>query len=121
MWADHNLHLDEAQELIKRALQLDPNNGAYLDTLGWLEFHQGKAEAALNDLLRAAQKMKHDDPVVFEHIGDAYTKLNQIAQAMETWQKALALDPQNKRLAEKIDRTKTRMSKGQPPNGNPIE
>jgi len=121
MWADHNLHLDEAQELIKRALQLDPNNGAYLDTLGWLEFRQGKAEAALNDLLRAAQKMKHDDPVVFEHIGDAYAKLNQIAQAMETWQKALALDPQNKRLAEKIDRTKTRMSKGQPPNGNPIE
>jgi tetratricopeptide (TPR) repeat protein len=121
MWADHNLHLDEAQELIKHALQLDPNNGAYLDTLGWLEFRQGKVEAALNDLLRAAQKMKHDDPVVFEHIGDAYAKLNQIAQAMETWQKALALDPQNKRLAEKIDRTKTRMSKGQPPNANPVE
>ena len=121
MWADHNSHLDEAQELIKRALQLDPNNGAYLDTLGWLEFRQGKAEAALNDLLRAVQKMKHDDPVVFEHIGDAYAKLNQIAQAMESWQKALALDPQNKRLAEKIDRTKTRMSKGQPPNANPVE
>ncbi len=121
MWADHNLHLDEAQELIKHALQLDPNNGAYLDTLGWLEFRQGKVEAALNDLVRAAQKMKHDDPVVFEHIGDAYAKLNQIAQAMETWQKALALDPQNKRLAEKIDRTKTRMSKGQPPNANPVE
>jgi tetratricopeptide (TPR) repeat protein len=121
MWAEHNSHLDEAQDLIKRALQLDPNNGAYLDTLGWLEFRQGKVEAALNDLLRAAQKMKQDDPVVFEHIGDAYAKLNQVAQAMETWQKALALDPQNKRLVEKIDRTKTKMSKGQPPNANPVE
>jgi tetratricopeptide (TPR) repeat protein len=121
MWADHNSHLDEAQELIKRALQLDPNNGAYLDTLGWLEFRQGKFEAALNDLLRAAQKIKRDDPVIFEHIGDAYAKLNRMAQAMENWQKALALDLQNKRLAEKIDITKTKMSKGQPPNANPVE
>jgi tetratricopeptide (TPR) repeat protein len=121
MWADHNSHLDEAQELIKRALQLDPNNGAYLDTLGWLEFRQGKFEGALNDLLRAAQKIKRDDPVVFEHIGDAYAKLNRMAQAMENWQKALALDPQNKRLAEKIDSAKTKVSKGQPPNANPVE
>jgi tetratricopeptide (TPR) repeat protein len=121
MWADHNSHLDEAQELIKRALQLDPNNGAYLDTLGWLEFRQGKFEAALNDLLHAAQNMKRDDPIVFEHIGDAYAKLNQMAHAMENWQKALGLDPQNKRLAEKIDTTKTKMSKGQPPNANPVE
>ena len=121
MWADHNLHLDEAQELIKHALQLDPNNGAYLDTLGWLEFRQGKVEAALNDLVRAAQNMKRDDPVVFEHIGDAYAKLNQMAQAMENWKKALGLDPQNKRLAEKIDSTKTKISKGQPPNANPVE
>lgn len=121
MWADHNSHLDEAQELIKRALKLDPNNGAYLDTLGWLEFHQGKFEAALNDLLRAAQKMKRDDPVVFEHIGDAYAKLNQMAQAIQNWQRALGLDPQNKRLTERIDSTKTKMSKGQPPNANPVE
>jgi hypothetical protein len=40
---------------------------------------------------------------------------------MEAWQKALTLDPQNKRLADKIDKTKTQMSKGQPPNANPIQ
>lgn len=121
MWADQNSHLDEAQELIKRALQADPNNGAYIDTLGWLEFRYGRFEAALNDLLRAAQKLTHDDPIVFEHIGDAYAKLNKIPQAMESWQKALALDPQNKRLAEKIDKTKTKVSKGQLQNANPVE
>ena len=121
MWADHNTHLDEAQEMVKRALQLDPDNGAYIDTLGWLEFQQGKFEQALADLLRAARKMPHDDLVVFEHIGDTYSKLNKIPQAIEAWQKALALDPQNKRLAEKIDNTKTKMSKGQPPNANPIQ
>lgn len=121
MWADHSSHLEEAQEMIKRALQADPNNGAYIDTLGWLEFRQGKFEQALTDLLRAAGKMTHDDPIVFEHIGDAYSKLSKIPQAMESWQKALALDPQNKRLAEKIDNTKTKMSKGPPPNANPIQ
>ena len=41
--------------MIKHALQLDPNNGAYLDSLGWVEFRQGKFDQALADLLRAAQ------------------------------------------------------------------
>jgi tetratricopeptide (TPR) repeat protein len=121
MWADRNSHLDEAEEMIKHALQIDPNNGAYLDTLGWLEFRRGKFDAALSDLMRAAKKITRDDPIVFEHIGDTYAKLNKIPQAMEAWQKALTLDPQNKRLAEKIDNTKTKMSKGPPPAGNPIQ
>lgn len=119
MWAEHNMHLDEAADMIKRALQIDPNNGAYLDSLGWLEFRQGKYEAALGDLQRAAQNMTRDDPVVFEHIGDAYSKLNRAAQALEAWQKARTLDPQNKNLAEKIDNAKTKMSKGDSPSANP--
>ena len=119
MWAEHNMHLDEAADMIKRALQIDPNNGAYLDSLGWLEFRQGKYEAALGDLQRAAQNMTRDDPVVFEHIGDAYSKLNRAPQALEAWQKARTLDPQNKNLAEKIDNAKTKVSKGDSPGTNP--
>ncbi|MEY2542088.1 MAG: hypothetical protein QOI22_1690 [Verrucomicrobiota bacterium] len=119
MWAQQNTHLDEAEEMIKRALQIDPNNGAFLDTLGWVEFQKGKFDQALVDLLRAAQNMAHDDPVVFDHIGDTYLKLNKGAQALEAWQKAANIDPQNKILAEKIDKMKTKLSKGQPPNANP--
>jgi tetratricopeptide (TPR) repeat protein len=121
MWAEHNMHLDEAADMIKRALQIDPNNGAYLDSLGWVEFRQGKFDQALSDLLRAAQNMTRDDPVVFEHIGDTYLKLNRMSQALEAWQKAITLDPQNKKLAEKIDNAKTKMSKGQAANPNPIQ
>jgi tetratricopeptide (TPR) repeat protein len=120
MWADHNMRLDEAEQMIKLALQADPNNGAYIDTLGWLEYQQGKFDQALVDLLRAAQKLTRDDPVVFEHIGDAFAKMNKMAQAVDAWQKALNLDPKNKKLSEKIDNAKTKMSKGQPPNANPI-
>jgi len=121
MWADHNLHMDEAEDMIKRALQIEPNNGAYLDSLGWLEFRQRKFDQALADLLRAAKNMVHDDPVVFEHIGDTYLKLNRVPQALEAWQKAMALDPQNKQLAEKIESTRTTMSKGAPAKQNPLQ
>jgi tetratricopeptide (TPR) repeat protein len=118
MWAEHNMHLDEAEQMIKLALQADPNNGAYIDTLGWLEFREGKLDQALIDLLRAAQKLTRDDPVVFEHIGDTFAKMNKTAQALDAWQKALNLDPKNKNLSEKIDNAKTKMSKGQPSNAN---
>jgi Flp pilus assembly protein TadD len=74
----------------------------------------------LSDLLRAAQKLTRDDPVVLEHIGDACAKLNKSVQALDAWQKALNLVPQNKKLADKIDNAKTKMSKGQPPNANQI-
>ncbi|MFN2540824.1 MAG: tetratricopeptide repeat protein [Chthoniobacterales bacterium] len=119
MWVEQNLHLDEAESMIKRALQSEPNNGAFLDSLGWLEFRQGKFEQSLTDLLRATKNMTRDDPVVFEHIGDTYLKLQRVPQALEAWQKALAMDPQNKKLVDKIESTRTTMSKGEPPKSGP--
>jgi tetratricopeptide (TPR) repeat protein len=116
MWVQQNAHLEEAEAMIKRALQSEPNNGAFLDSLGWLEFRQGKLDQALADLLQAAKNVTRDDPVVFEHIGDTYLQLKRVPQALEAWQKALALDPQNKTLAEKIESTKTMMSKSEPPH-----
>jgi tetratricopeptide (TPR) repeat protein len=112
MWADHNMHLDEAKEMIERALEIEPNNGSYLDSLGWVEFRQGKFDQALANLLRAAEKMEREDPIVFEHIGDTYLKLHRVPEALESWQKALALDPKNKKLAEKIEGTRTTISSG---------
>lgn len=121
MWAEHNMHLDEAEEMVGRALQFDPNNGAYLDTLGWIHFRQGKFEDALAELLKAAQNLTRPDPIVFEHIGDAYSKLNRVAQALDFWQKAIALSPENKLLADKIEKTKTTISKGPPSKINRID
>ena len=121
MWADHNMHLDEAEETIKRALEIEPNNGSYLDSLGWVEFRKGKFDQALADLLRAAKNIDREDPIVFEHIGDTYLKLNRVPEALESWQKALKLDPKNKSLADKIERTKTTLSQGLPPKRNPTQ
>jgi tetratricopeptide (TPR) repeat protein len=114
MWADHNMNLDEAETMIRRALESEPNNASYLDSLGWVEFRKGKFDQALTDLLRAAKGAERDDPVVFEHIGDTYLKLNRMADALAAWQKALTLDPTNKNLAEKVEDTKKRISKDLP-------
>lgn len=119
MWADHNMNLDEAETMIKRALESEPNNASYMDSLGWVEFRKGKFDQALNDLLRAAKTVEHDDPVVFEHIGDTYLKLNRVPEALDAWQKALALDPKNKNLADKIEGTKKTISKDLPVKANP--
>jgi predicted Zn-dependent protease len=65
--------------------------------------------------------MAQDDPVVFEHIGDTYLKLTRVPQALEAWQKAMALDPKNKKLAEKIESTKTTITKGGPARTDPLQ
>jgi predicted Zn-dependent protease len=75
----------------------------------------------LSNLLRAAKTADHDDPVVFEHIGDTYLKLNRVPEALESWQKALALDPKNKNLANKIERTKAPIGNGPPTKTNPTQ
>jgi tetratricopeptide (TPR) repeat protein len=120
MFADHNMRLDEAEEAVKHALALDPNNGAFLDSMGWVNFRKGRYEEALRDLLRAAQSLTKSDPVVYDHIGDTYAKLNNVPQALEYWQKAIALDPANKVIADKVESTKTKMSKSAPVKPLPI-
>jgi tetratricopeptide (TPR) repeat protein len=119
MWADHNMNLDEAEAMIRRALESEPNNASYMDSLGWVEFRKGKFDQALSDLLRAAKTVERDDPVVFEHIGDTYLKLNRVPEALDAWQKALALDPKNKTLTDKIEGTKKTIGKDLPEKTNP--
>jgi tetratricopeptide (TPR) repeat protein len=119
MWAEQNSHLDEAEDAIKRALQLDPDNGAYLDSMAWVQYRQGKYDQALENLKRAVENLPREDAVVFEHLGDVYSKLNRVSQAVESWQKAKTLDPSNKNLAAKIDAQKTRVSKTNPTGAKP--
>lgn len=121
MWADHNMHLDEAEDMIRRALDLDPNNGAYLDSQGWLYYRKGKFDQALETLLRALQNLPKPDATVLEHTGDTCAKLNRAARALDYWEKAVLLDPTNKKLAEKIESAKTQLSKRSPPKINSLQ
>jgi len=92
MWADINRNLDEAANLIIKANELEPDNAAYVDSLGWLYFRQGKFDEALAELLRAAELTKDKpDSTIFEHIGDAHQALGQTDKANATWQRAYEL------------------------------
>jgi tetratricopeptide (TPR) repeat protein len=110
MWAEQGQNLAEAEQFIRRALELDPGNGAYMDSLGWVFYRQGRIAEALAELLRAAEAMQEPDPIVLEHIGDVYGKLGKTADAVLYWRKALQLDPNNQLLTEKLDSHAARLA-----------
>src|SRR6202795_4916935 len=110
MWVDRNMDLDEGGAMIKKALEIEPENGAYLDSLGWFYFKKGDFNRAITELLHAADLIDPPDPVVDEHIGDTYRSLGDSPQALSYWQKALTLDPHNSSLTSKIDQAKAKMT-----------
>ena len=118
MWVDRNMNLDEAGLMIKKALDIEPENGAYLDSLGWFYYKKGDFPRALTELLHAADLINPPDPVVYEHIGDTYKSLGNTAQALAYWQKGLTLDPQNQSLATKIDQAKAKVTSN--PSNTPL-
>ena len=88
MLADHGTHVQEALSYIKQAVQLDPANGAYLDSLGWAYFKLGNYDMAEEQLRKASERMS-SDPTVQEHLGDVYQKTGRLKQAAAHWERAL--------------------------------
>jgi tetratricopeptide (TPR) repeat protein len=109
MWVDHSINIEEGGALIKRALEIEPDNGAYLDSMGWYYYRTSQFDKALPELTRAVDLTKPEDPTVYEHLGDTYFKCNEVAKAVNCWQKAVELDPANPNIPElnkKIAETK---------------
>jgi tetratricopeptide (TPR) repeat protein len=84
MLADRNIRLDEAYKLIQKAVDLVPESGAYLDSLGWVYFRQGKLTEAERILVKAVD-LTGQDPTVHDHLGDVYMKLGKIQDAINQW------------------------------------
>jgi tetratricopeptide (TPR) repeat protein len=113
LWADQGKKLSEAEDLIRKALDLDReqrksgppireaqpdnDNAAYLDSLGWVLFRRGQLEAARQELEKAASLPEGEDPVILDHLGDVYQRLEMTARAQESWERALHLYEQEKR------------------------
>jgi tetratricopeptide (TPR) repeat protein len=95
--ADHGLKLAEAIDLAQRAVKMEPGNPAYLDTLGWALFKQGRTEEAAEPLAKAATVLTGNS-VIQDHHGDVLAKRGRSAEAIAAWQRALAGD------GESIDR-----------------
>jgi len=102
MLADQNTKLDEAFAYIKRAIDIDPTNGAYLDSIGWAYFRLGKYELAEENLVKAAQKI-NTDPTVHDHLGDLYQKTGRLKLAATHWERALV--EWNRTVGAEVDST----------------
>ena len=101
MLADRGVKLEEALALIKKAVDIDPANGAYLDSLGWAYFKLGKYELAEDNLTKAASQRMGADPTVQDHLGDLYQKTGHLKLAAAHWERAL--QEWNKTVAAEVD------------------
>lgn len=104
MWAEKGVNLDEGLTLITRALKFHPENGAYLDTLGWIYYKQKKYREALEHISRANELLK-GDPTVTDHMGDIFFAMDDKHQALAHWKQSLILDPENKDVAAKLEKS----------------
>jgi tetratricopeptide (TPR) repeat protein len=127
MLADRGVRLDEAVDLIKRALVEEPGNAAYQDSLGWAYFKQDKLSEAEGLLRQAAMRESHD-PTILSHLGDLYAKMGkddlaeaQWQKSIDEWHRALPADFEPSRMAEveqKISALKRRLAQQKTP-GDP--
>lgn len=91
MLAGEDDRLEESEELIRRALEVDPYNGSYRDSLGWVQFRRGRLDLAEPNLLRAVRCMP-ENSVVLDHLGDLYRAKGNPEAAVRFWRQALEHD-----------------------------
>lgn len=97
------LDLNRAEELIKKANNISPNQPHFLDTYGWVLFQKGEFNEA-KKYFDKAYEMSQSDKIIVEHIGDISFKLGQTEKALEFWRKAKSLGSTNKNLEIKIEK-----------------
>jgi tetratricopeptide (TPR) repeat protein len=90
MWAEKGIRLEEARDLLEKAVAREPRNGAYLDSLGWVYFRLGRLEKA-EGYLSAAKDQDPDDPTIEEHLGDLSERQGDVRKAAAHWERALEL------------------------------
>jgi tetratricopeptide (TPR) repeat protein len=100
-WALRGERLTQAHDMLQEAVGLDPNDGAVIDSLGYVDLRQGHTKAAVA-LLTHAVELNPDDAEVNAHLGDAFWQAGQALQADYQWQRALSLKPDAK-LRARID------------------
>ena len=88
LWADQGTHLERALKMIRHAVEAEPNNAAYRDSLGWVLYRLGRYPAAVVELEKAAAKEPAAE--VLDHLGDARFKAGQREKANLAWRHAAA-------------------------------
>ncbi len=120
MLADRNVRLEEARDYILKALEKEPNTGAYLDSLGWVYFRLNKLPEAEDKLKQALLSMSRD-PTVHDHLAEVYFRAGKLKEAIAQWQSSLKewqtgppseMDPAEvAKVQKKLDDAKVRLAR----------
>lgn len=111
MWADRGVRLNESLGLIKRAVAIEPNNGAFLDSLGWVYFKMGKIEQAEAYLVQALGRVRRD-PTIYEHLGDLYYQKGAYLKAHTAWKRSISYgqdEEEIQKVAKKVEELETKL------------
>jgi tetratricopeptide (TPR) repeat protein len=104
MLADLGIRLQESKDMIERALARDSLNPAYLDSYGWVLFKMGDLGQAEKYIKQAIDLMDNADAVIYDHLAEIYFAQGRVEDARRVWEQALALDPNNNDIREKLGR-----------------
>ena len=102
LYAEQGTNLDEAAKLVQRALKSSPTSGAYLDSLGFIYFKQGKLDAAIENLELAIHYLP-DTPEILLHLADAYRQKGLKDKALQVLEQAIQLEPNNTEFRQKFE------------------
>ena len=100
-YAERGIKIDQALSMTKRAVALKPENGYYVDSLGWAFYKSGMLAEALTEIKKAVA-LVGDDPVIYEHLGEVYLKQQKVSDAREAWLHSLEIDPSNDKLLQRF-------------------
>ncbi|MDD9909347.1 MAG: tetratricopeptide repeat protein [Ahrensia sp.] len=106
-WVDMAINLQEGLDMIRKAVELRPNDGYMVDSLGWAYYRLNRFQEAVIELERAVE-LRPGDPTINDHLGDAYWRANRKLEATFQWRHALALDPPK----DDIARIEEKLAKG---------
>ena len=112
MLADRGIRLQQSLELIKEAVDLEPNNGAYLDSLGWVYFKLNQYEEAERFLMKALDRVRKD-PTIHEHLGDLYYHKAQYQEAQNSWELSVSYhqdEEDMRKVQKKLDDLKIKLA-----------
>ena len=108
-WIDQGLNMKEGMKLIEKAVQLKPDDGYIVDSLGWAHYKQGNYKDAVRYLERAVE-IKPEDPTLNDHLGDAFWQVGREREARFQWSQALSLNPE----PEDLEKIKMKIERGLP-------
>ena len=112
MWAERGEKLDEAKKLIEKAVELEPQNAAFLDSMGWVLFKLKQPRAALGWLQKAVEQSSEPDPTLYDHLGDIYCALKEFGKARDAWRKSVELEPSDQ-VKKKLETAPTGTGPGE--------